>query len=212
MESTLMKRLLFVAILATYASACVEGNNPLQLLGARPFETTDPCDRGTVDILRGTLNYNVNTHYRTTFSLFSPLTSGTAGASASSDSFIAQEILLSYEAKGVSVSFTDETLPIYFVVEGGSQAEGSWIGLDLIGDEARKKLDSVVPAAPDTMTLLVTVQLKGKLTSGKEVESNDVTFPIVITRGAACASGQTPGPAGEDICFPGQDGVAFSCG
>ncbi len=203
-----MKRLLFIATLAASASACVEGTNPVQLLDARPLDPKT-CDRGDLAILRGSLNYNVNTHYRTTFSLFSPLTSGTGETGTG---FYAEEIDYKYEAKKVSTTFTAESLPVYFVVNAGAQPTDSYFTVDLIGDEARKKLDAVVPAAPDSMTLLVTLKIKGKLASGKAAESNEVTFPIELTRGASCPSGQTPGPIAETPCYPGQDGVPFTCG
>jgi hypothetical protein len=203
-----MKRLLFIATLAASASACVEGNNPVQILDARPL-APETCARGELSIIRGSLNFNINTHYQTTFSLFSPLVAGTG---TSGTGFYAEEIDLSYEAKGVSTTFKDEALPVFFVVNAGAQSNDSYFTADLIGDEARKKLESVVPSEPDSMTLLVTLRLKGKLASGKSAETNEVTFPIQITRGASCASGQTPGPTAEQPCFPGQDGVPFTCG
>lgn len=203
-----MKRLLFIAALAASASACVEGNNPVQILEARPLDPKT-CDRGTLAILRGTLNYNINTHYQTTFSLFSPLSEGDG---TTGTGFYAEEVDYKYEAKGVSTSFKDESLPVYFVVNAGAQATDSYFTVDLIGDEARKKLDSVVPEDPDQMTLLVSIRLKGKLASGKAAETNEITFPIQISRGVSCPSGQTPGPDTESPCFPGQDGVPFTCG
>jgi hypothetical protein len=204
-----MKRLLFIAALAASASACVEGNAPVQLLEARPLDSKS-CERGDLAILRGSLNYSVNTHYHITFSLFSPLVAG--DDSTSGTGFYAEEVDYKYEAKGVSTTFKEESLPVYFVVNAGAQATDSYFSVDLIGDEARKKLDSVVPSAPDTMTLLVTVKLKGKLASGKAAESNEATFPIEITRGDnTCASG-TPIPVADTPCFPGQDGVPYACG
>jgi hypothetical protein len=203
-----MKRLLLTAILAACATACVDGNNPVQILDARPLDPST-CERGELSILRGRLNFNVNTHYITTFSLFSPLEDATSGATGAG--FYGEEIDYSYEVRKVSVTLKDEALPIYFVVAAGSQTDGSFFKLDLIGDEARKKLDSVVPAEPDSLTLLVKIKLKGKLGSGRAVETNEITFPIEITRGASCTSG-TPVPDAENPCYPGQDGVAFSCG
>ncbi|MFL5349444.1 MAG: hypothetical protein ACJ8AT_31985 [Hyalangium sp.] len=204
-----MKRLLFIATLAASASACVNGNNPVQLLDARPVDSKT-CERSEKAILRGSLNYNVNTHYITTFSVFSPLTENTT--SGSGTGFYGEEVDLSYTAKKVTTTFTDESLPILYVVPAGAQPGDSFFTVDLIGDEARKKLEAVVPSEPDSMTLLVTIKLKGKLASGKAAETNEVTFPIEITRGASCPPNQTPMPGAEDKCFPGQDGVAFSCG
>jgi hypothetical protein len=127
--------------------------------------------------------------------------------------FIAEEAVLTYEAKKVNATFKEESTPLYFVVKAGTQtSDDAYFPVDLIGDEARKKLDSVVPAEPDSMTLLVTLKLKGKLSSGRSAETNEVTFPIEITRGASCPSTQTAQPIPAFPCFPGQDGNGFTCG
>jgi len=87
--------------------------------------------------------------------------------------------------------------------------------MNLIGSEARKKLDAAVPSAPDFMTLLASVRVKGRLPSGKEVETNEVTYPIEITRARGCGTGTVPSapPEAPPCLRPGQDGAfdAFIC-
>ena len=95
-------------------------------------------------------------------------------------------------------------------MSAGADPSASFVVLDLIGTEAAKKLDSLVPTAPDTMTLLTTVKIKGKLASGKTTETNELTYPITLTR-AGCPDGQVAKPVeGADICNPAQDG-SYQC-
>jgi len=213
MESTLMKRLWFIAILAACATACVEGNNPVQLLSALPRDPKS-CDRGDIALTRGTLNFNAGTGYYITFSLFSPLTSEQDQTSPAG--FYAEEVVYSYETRNPKVTLTEESQPIYFVVPAGAEPDDSWIELNLIGTEARKKLEASVPAAPESMTLLSTVKIKGKLPSGKKVETNEVTYPIELTRARGCDANFMPvlaDPENAPCGYPGQDSFfdTFAC-
>jgi hypothetical protein len=210
MEFTLMKRLWFIAILAASTSACVEGNNAVQLLSAI---TVDPesCGAGDVALYSGRLNFNAGQSYRIYFELFSPVAREDE-ATQTPAAFYAEEIVYNYDSKTPKVTFTEETLPIYAVVEAGAQPGDNRIMLNLIGTEARKKLDAAVPASPDFMTLFATVKLRGKLPSGNGVETNEVTYPINITRARACAAGTEP--ASTSPCgFAGQDQFfdTFNC-
>jgi hypothetical protein len=209
-----MKRLWFIAILAASASACVEGNNPVQLLSAIPRDP-ESCQPGDVAQIQGLLNFNAGKSYVTTFQLFSPI--ALESDEASPAAFYAEEIVYNYDVATprVSVSFTEESLPIYFVVPVGAQPGDNWLAMNLIGAQAREKLDPVVPAAPDFITLLATVKVKGKLPSGKQVETNEVTYPIDITRARGCAENEVPvRPSDAPPCLvPGQDQAfdTFTC-
>jgi hypothetical protein len=216
MESTLMKRLWFIVVIAVGMTACVEGNNPVQLLSARPRDAAT-CDPDEVALTRGTLNFNGGGRYRITFSLFSPIALTSGDTTSTPAGFYADEILLSYETRNPKISLDPESLPVYFVVPAGADPEESWLEVDLIGTEARKKLATAVPTYPDAMTLLSTVKVKGKLPSGKTVETNEVTYPIEISRGRACSGDTVPYfyDAEKEPCgFPGQDGYydRFLCG
>jgi hypothetical protein len=204
-----MKRLLFIAALAALAPACVEGINPVQLVRARQVDKT--CSKPVADAadrLAGFLDYSLSNQYVVALGLFSPLdpdaqtTTGTG--------FVGEEIVYNYESQGVKSTFKEESRPIYFAVSAGADPQESFVILDLIGTEAVKKLDSLVPTAPDTMTLLATVKLKGKLASGKSTETNELTYPITLTRGG-CPEGKTPvADPNVDICNPAQDG-GYDC-
>jgi hypothetical protein len=204
-----MKRLWFIAILAASASACVEGNNPVQLLSAVPFDP-ESCERSEQAVIRGRLNYAVNSSYVTTFSIFSPVTTEDVPVA-----FFCEEIIYNYESQNPKVNFTEETLAIHCAVPPGAAPEESYIGLDLIATDARKKLDGVVPAAPDAMTLLASVRVRGRSAAGKSLETNEVTFPIELSRGNGCGTGVPDlANAAEFPCgYPGQDAFynRFTC-
>jgi hypothetical protein len=199
-----MKRLWCIAILAASGAACVEGNNPVQLVNVVPF--APDCSRATRARTEGFLNFAISRQYLTTLSITSPLQApqGSTGVG-----FFAEELILNYEATNPKTSFKEETRPLFLSVEAGAQPDESWVGVNLIGTEAAKKLESAVPAAPEVMTLLATAKLKGRLASGREVETNELTFPINITRqGEGCPVDQQP--VGEGECSnPGQDGQAL---
>lgn len=203
-----MKRLWFIAVIAAGVTACVEGNNPVQLISALPRDPST-CDRAQFSLTRGRLNFNGGGSYRTTFTLFSPLSSDDSNSAASPAGFYAEEVILSYETRNPKISLDEESLPIYFVVPAGASGDDSWVEVELVGNEARKKLATAVPTYPDALTLLSTVKIKGKLPSGKTVETNEVTYPIEVSRfGQACASNEVPGlfDAESAPCgFPGQD-------
>lgn len=203
-----MKRLWCIAVIAAGMTACVEGNNPVQLIDAVPRDPSS-CDRAQFALSRGKLNFNGGGAYKTTFTLFSPLSSSETDSTASPAGFYAEEVILSYETRNPKITLAEESLPIYFVVPAGANGDDFWIELDLIGSGARKTLATAVPTAPDAMTLLSTVKIKGKLPSGKTVETNEVTYPIEISRqGQACASNEVPDffDATEAPCgYPGQD-------
>jgi hypothetical protein len=203
-----MKRLLFIAALAASATACVEGINPVQLVRARQVDKSCGKASDTLgDPLSGSLDYSLSNQYILALGIFSPLESD---QQTTGTGFIAEEIIYNYESQGVKATFKEESQPIYFAVSGGSDPADSYIILNLIGTEAVKKLDSLVPTYPDTMTLLSTVKLKGRLASGRGVETNELTYPISLTRGV-CPEGKTPTPKPDvDICNSAQE-FSFTC-
>jgi hypothetical protein len=198
---------LSIAALAALAPACVEGIQPVQLVRARPVDPA--CGKPTsesADIIAGYLDYAIGNQYIVALGLFSPLDPDQQTATGTG--FVAEEIVYNYESQGVKATFKEESRPIYFAVPAGAQPDDSFLILSLIGTEANKKLESLVPTAPDSMVLLSTVKIKGKLASGKSTETNELTFPIELTRGG-CPEGKIPVANGTE-CNPAQDG-GFSC-
>jgi hypothetical protein len=203
-----MKRLLLVAALAASAVSCVEGNRAVQLLEATQVAVN--CEAGD-PVLNGSLNFDVSTNYVAGFTLFSPVTEQD---SSNRLDFFGREIVLNYESRNPSTSFTEEVVPIYLVVPAGT-TEGS-VAVRMIGDKARAKLEGLVPSFPDKMTLLVSVRIRGEMSSGAAVETNEAVFPIQLTRGGSkCTAGQRAVPSEAGACAnPGQDGQeqSYTCG
>jgi len=125
--------------------------------------------------------------------------------------FFGKEVVLNYESRNPSVSFTEEAIPVHLVVAAGET--DSTVVLNLIGDKARAKLDGAVPTFPDVMTLLVSMRIRGEMSTGSAVETNEVTFPIDISRvGSLCPAGKVITPKDDGPCFnPGQGGAEFTC-
>jgi hypothetical protein len=200
-----MKRLLLIAALTAGAVSCVEGNRAIQILESR--EVGVDCEPGN-PLLVGSLNYDVTNIYLANFTLFSPIQQG--DDSPNRLDFFGREIVLNYESQNPPITFNEEIRPVYLVVGAGS--EDATVTLNLIGDKARAKLEGVVPTSPEAMTLLVSLRIRGELSSGTAVETNEVTFPIQISRaGPACPAGQVL-TVQEGACFnPGQSGQKPTC-
>jgi hypothetical protein len=62
------------------------------------------------------------------------------------------------------------------------------------------------------MTLLVSIRIRGEMSTGSTVETNEVTFPIQISRaGSPCAAGKVLKPEDGACANPGQNGQSFTC-
>jgi len=201
-----MKRLLLVAALAAGGVSCVEGNRAVQILQANQMDAD--CSTGE-SLINGTLNYDVSNNYLANFTIFSPVQTQAGGSSNRLD-FFGKEIVLNYESRNPPVSFSEESIPVHLVVTAGEN--DSSVVVPLIGDKARAKLEGTVPTFPDVMTLLVSLRIRGEMSSGSSVETNEVTFPIQISRaGPACAAGKVLKPEDGACANPGQNGQSFSC-
>jgi hypothetical protein len=200
-----MKRLLLIAALAASAVSCVEGNRAVQILEAHA--TTESCEPAEI-VINGTLNYDVTNRYLANFTLFTPIDQDIDDPNRID--FFGNELVLNYVATTPPVTFVEEVIPVHLVV--GTTGGDNSVTLDLIGDKARAKLEAAVPAFPDVMTLLVSFKIRGELSSGNAVETNEVTFPISITRaGSPCPAGEVLVEK-EGACFnPGQNGQAVEC-
>jgi hypothetical protein len=160
-------------------------------------------------LINGSLNYDASNSYLASFTLFSPIQQNSDDPNRLD--FFGKELILNYESRNPPVSFTEEIIPVHLVVGAGE--EGSSVLLDLLGDKARSKLEGSVPPFPDFMTLLVSLRIRGELSSGNGVETNEVTFPIQITRaGPPCEAGKIVVEKDPGACSnPGQNGQAYTC-
>ncbi|HEX8704514.1 MAG TPA: hypothetical protein VF815_37125 [Myxococcaceae bacterium] len=198
-----MKRLLLSAVLAASSVSCVEGNRAVQILQAN--ELGADCSAGEA-VLNGFLNYDLSNAYLANFSIFSPV----QATGNNRLDFFGQEIVLNYESENPSVNFTEEAIPVHLVVSAGET--DSNVVVNLIGDKARARLENAVPTFPDVMTLLASMRIRGEMSSGSSVETNEVTFPIQITRaGSPCPAGKVLTPEEGTCSNPGQNGQSYTC-
>ena len=188
MESTSMKRLLLMAALTMGASACVNGNEPIMILGTTPVGPDCAQLTGPV-LLSGSLVVG-NDRFITSFNIASSLPAK-GGTSGERNDFYGEELILSYRAENQkpAINFEDESLPISFFIPVGGAS--NVLVLDVIGSAAKAK----VPSMNEGSTLFVTVKLKGKTSAGGSVESNEATYPIRIVGG--CENSPT---AGDGAC------------
>lgn len=200
-----MKRLLLIAALAAGAVSCVEGNRAVQILQANQIGAD--CATTGEALLSGGLNYDISNVYLANFSIFSPVAEQEGSNRLD---FFGKEIVLNYESRTPSINFNEEAIPVHLVVEAGET--DSTVVVNLIGDKARAKLEGSVPTAPEAMTLLVSMKIRGEMSSGSAVETNEVTFPIQISRGGpACGAGKVLTPEEGACANPGQNGQKFTC-
>lgn len=219
-----MKKLLVVPLLATLSLSCASETESIQLLGALAFpfgpEPVDECSpEGDIQQLGGSLDvaplgagaYNIAFNFRST--LAEP-TEDTVGGNPvtnpGANDFILQEVRLRYSSEP-SLNIPEERLALYGVFPAGA-SEDSFIGVNLIGPAALAALrGQALPA--NGLTLLVTLQLAGKLGTGREIESNEASFPITVFNSGttSCPAGEVPLPSGPCNAPGGQDGAPI-CG
>jgi hypothetical protein len=183
MEFTSMKRLLLIAALMG-ASACVNGNEAIMILGATPVGPD--CSPATdLAPIAGALQAGSD-RFITSFAIASSLPAK-VGTSGERNDFYGEELIFSYRAENQkpAISFDDESLPISFFI--GVGAADSVLVLDLIASGAKAKVPNMVEGS----TLYVTVKMKGKTSSGTSVESNEATLPIRIV--GSCAGSPSDG-------------------
>ncbi|WP_225410981.1 hypothetical protein [Stigmatella hybrida] len=197
-----MKRLLLMAALTMGASACVDGNEPIMILGTTPVGPDCAPLSGPVP-LSGRLVVGTDT-FITSFNIASSLPAKT-GASGERNDFYGEELILSYrtENQKPAINFEDESLPISFFIPVGGAS--NVLVLDVIGNAAKVKIKGVprqenppkdeIPGMKEGSTLFVTVKLKGKTSAGGSVESNEATYPIQIV--GVCENSPT---AGDGAC------------
>jgi hypothetical protein len=174
MESTSMKRLWLIAALTMGASACVNGNEGIMILGASPVGPDCTVLPEEQRPLTGSLVAGTDKFF-TSFTVASALAQQQSESGERRDIY-GEEIVFSYRAENQkpSISFDDESLPVSYFIPGG--AASNVVVVDVIGSAAKAKVPNLVEGS----TLYVTVKIKGKTSSGGSVESNEATYPIQI--------------------------------
>ncbi len=224
MNTPSMKKLLVVPLLAALSLSCTSETASIQLLGAIGFpfgpEAVDTCaPEGEIQQLGGSLDvaplgagaYTIAFNFRSTLAEIPVDTvGGNPVTGPGANDFILQEVRLSYSSEP-ALNIPEERMPLYGVFPAGA-GDDSFIGLNLVGPAALAALrGQALPASG--LTLIVTLQLAGELGSGRDVESNEATFPITVFNSGltACPAGEVVLPSGPCNSRGGQDGAPI-CG
>jgi hypothetical protein len=211
-----MKRLLVLTTLVASATGCVpdQGDAPVRFLAARALESgASGCTlaeaqlgQGSLDVSGGDtyllgLNVETNTSQRPII-----INSETFSGPGLSD-FNLREAVLTYQSEPSLPLPSEERIPLYGVFRPGSGGDNSFALLHALGPQAIEVLRSSVPVG-GSVTVLSTLKAVGKFSGGAAVETNEITFPIVVYNSGfnpetfSCPlAGQTPvgyeGPCGQ---------------
>jgi hypothetical protein len=130
------------------------------------------------------------------------------------NNFIVEKIEFRYDSVPAA-TYNAEVVPAFFVVAPGSQ--DSKMIINLVTPKALEKAAALVDSTGASVTLNAHFRLKGKLASGSESESNEVSFPVTISKryasfaGCDVAAGETPKRSGPCKSLGGQDGTEVAC-
>ncbi len=202
-----MKNLVLVAAMAAAAAGCADDLRPLQVGAARPLDRECTADEN-IQRPVGALDIALRANYLIAFEVSSQLSADDVQVGEDTvvrgtrNDFIVQEVEFSYTSEPAG-AFVAERLPLHAVIKAETT---SLMNIPLIAPKAYTALSTLVDTH-EVVRLMATFRLKGKLASGLEAESSEVTFPITVfnTRFSACPAGtvlQHTGPCGG---LPGQD-------
>ena len=209
-----MKRLMMVATLAMAQAGCVagQGDAPVQFsqalgLAGAPGEdcTTDTSkflSQGRLNLSGGS-NYLLAMRVRTTIPSARPVTIGGSNTSVGGESVTLTEYVYSYEGPAYLNLPKEETVATYTVLAAGGSTD-AYVFLNAFGPQALSKLNASSQVGQEPVGVISTIKGRGTLGTSSHVESNEFSFPILVTN-----SGCTTGTLGG-ICNVGQDAACTS--
>ncbi|MCE9667381.1 hypothetical protein LY474_06095 [Myxococcus stipitatus] len=208
-----MKPFYIAALLALGPVACVDSTPALQVLTVAPPDT-DCVIPDDVGLLRGSVNLSLTDSYLLGLNVVSNLqgsevlVGGNPVSDPNSLNVYLTEVEFSY-ATEPRINVESETVAIY-----GSfpSADDGQLLINLLTTKAAETLKAQI-AADASVEMVVTIQLHGKTTSGSEVDSNEVKYPLTVTNEAfACPDNQVPVVPADIACnLIGMNGVVPAC-
>jgi len=219
-----MKRVMMLAALLVASVSCVSGggDSAVRLLHARVLKSEGTgCSIGEFVINGGELDISGGRSYVLGLNIESNtvdpslVVGGEDFGSSGLNDVILKEIVLSYEAQPALSLSSEETIPIYHLLRAGTSDESSLL-INAIGPLALQQINDSMCEA-QSVTLSVTIKVRGEMGNKAAVESNELTFPIVLVKSAysakfkQCKSGTLTdvvhpcGYLGQDqglICYP----------
>lgn len=223
-----MKQLFLVAAMAMGAAGCASDLRPIQVGNALPLDGECKSDgdvyqyAGSLDVswmgksgvLASDLHFYLNFNVASTLEGTEVDVGDSPVGDPSRNSFIVEQIELSYTSTPAG-TYTAESVPAFFVVPAGSQE--SKMVIDLVTPKALETAAALIGSPDQAVTLNVRFRLKGKMATGATAESNEVSFPITITKrypdfqGCDPALGLIPLRTGPCGGLGGQDGAPIGC-
>lgn len=210
-----MKRLMVIAALAVAPLACVanQGDMPIRFLNARAleFEPAEGCT-GSEEafITQGDFDPSGGQNYLLAMSVETntfaqPITIGQEPFSGSGLGDITlSEIVYSYEVAPAGVvtlpADEDDRVSLYAVFRPETDPEESYLFVRAFGPKALTLLQNMAVNSP--VTVLTTIEARGRFSSGQDVRSNKFTFPVTVVNSGyvpsngTCALGGAPNVAG----------------
>lgn len=197
-----MKRLILSSVLAASSLACVsaQGDAPVHFLGTQKLDATCAAS-GTAQSLQGLLDISGGaSSYVMGVNVESNVVNQqiTIGASiftnqGHADFTMTEEVITYSASEPVAGLPKEEHVPLYGVFRPSAGGTGTFMTLYALGTEAVTALKGTVTPGHAAVTVLATVKGVGKLSSGATVETNEITFPVIVinsgyTSSAKCGS------------------------
>jgi hypothetical protein len=194
-----MKRLMVMAMLAAVPLGCVanQGDASVRLMHALFLKsqegegaseggcTADPASvisSGSYDV-SGKQNYLLALSVETNTLEQPVVINGETFSGEGLSDITLNEVIYSYESQPSITLPADEEdrTPIYRVFRPGSDPGGSYMFVRAFGAKAVEALATAVPCSDtNRVTVLTTMKMRGRLSGGQVVETNEITFPVTV--------------------------------
>ncbi len=214
-----MKRWIMLAALAASSVGCVagQGDAPVRFVDVRTLSGTGgTCALGSTQQASGLLDISAGNSYllglrvETTTAVPGNVINGRGLGGSGLNDFLFQEVVLSYQSQPSLPLPKEERIPVYGVFRPSTPAEsGSFAVLYVLGPKALEVLaDSV---SDEEVTVLVTLKVAGRYSSGQTAETNEVTYPITVFSSGysvddnSCPAPRVPSTTGWPCDNEGQD-------
>ncbi len=216
-----MKRWMMLAALAASSMSCVEGRGDaaVRFLDARALSGSGgACTLGTSQLASGLLDIAAGNSYllglrvETTTAVPRNVIGGNNLGGSGLNDFLFEEVILTYESQPSLPLPAEERIPVYGVFRPGTPGEsGSFAILYALGPKALEVLAGSVSDEP--VTVLTTLKVAGRYSSGQKSETNEVTYPITVVNSGynpddnSCPAPKVPTTSGWACDNVGQDNV-----
>lgn len=139
----------------------------------------------------------------------------TSANTANKNAYVGTEQVFSYSTAKSELTIPQAIKPLHFVIQPGAKADNSYLILNLISADASDALVNFFQSQPadKVLDLRVTIQLRGHLLSGQNINTNEVAETISIYNSGftGCAAGVFRAMNGPCGTLGGQDGSGARC-